>query len=310
MRIITSSTAMERGKKPSEQHEQPAGLYDEHFGLFLRECNENVVFERALFSPESHLHMCTHGNAGARVAWGRNEALSESWRVAAYHSNRVAELDHFDSSQLEKADGIYVKGNAFRAPLAIRTADCLAVAVTLELGTSIVAASCFHAGWRGYCTAIQRAALEKFQIESARMTQRSKESPQLFVTIGPAVFGASYPCGIDVLEALTTHHNEKLLPSAGWTERHETAFWKATGRNKLEQSGKIYPDLQLLMCIELDALAVSLSNVTLYRENTFASRIWPSHRRSMNNAQPSNERLITHLCPPACPSVTNRDSTP
>jgi copper oxidase (laccase) domain-containing protein len=309
MRILTSPSPTHIRTNSAENYEQTKALFSDHFNDFLKESLQTVVFSPTQIESEHAVQTSAHGNAGARVAWSRKEALPASWRVDAFHSNIIAELDEFDPSQPKKADGIFVRKDAFRAPLAIRTADCLAVAVTLESGAKIQAASCFHAGWRGYCAGIQTAAIAKFHSESSRRPRQSHATSEIFVTIGPAVFGASYPCGKDVLEALTFHHRERLTSSPGWSERHEKAFWHAVGSSGFHASGKIFPDLQELMCIELDALGVSLNNVAVYRENTFESGYWPSHRRSMANGQPSTERLVTHLCPPACPSVTNRDST-
>lgn len=310
MRILLAPSHA-RGKNDSLfDQRQYHDLLNGHFRDFLEESGHPASLAFIDIDSEQNLHVCAHGNTDARIAWTRNEALEGSWRVAAFHSNQIAELDEFDPNHLRKADGIFVSGEAFQAPLAIRTADCLAVAVTLESSSKVLAASCFHAGWRGYCSGIQLAAFKSFNAKWPSHLKSAHENPQFFVTIGPAVFGASYPCGSDVLEALTYHHNMRLAGLPGWSDRHEKAFWSAAGRHLVTTHGKVFPDLQQLMCIELDALGINLSNVTVYRENTFTSEFWPSHRRSVSNGQASAERLITHLCPPACPSVTNRDSTP
>lgn len=309
MRIISSKNGMTQTPDGELTEQQLRGLFDESFLTFLKDVRQFVCSRVAEASATQDLQTTPHGQAGSRMVWSINEPLENSWRVAAYHSNEIAELTTFQPEAPRRADGIYVQGNSFSAPLAIKTADCLAVAVTLESGAEILAASCFHAGWRGYCGGIQRSAFEKI-IKLAQLIQaQNKKNSEIHVSIGPAIFGSSYPCGQDVLEALKAHHKARLKTLSGWTEVHEKAFWSATLRDDHAQTSKIHPDLQQLICIELDALGVSLNRVTLYREDTFTSRRWPSHRRAMADGQNSIERLITHLCPPACPSVTNRAST-
>jgi polyphenol oxidase len=301
MRILTAPLIAEHSELSAKKQPGFAELFDDTFKRFLEHRGQSVSWLTAEDTAKSPLHSIPHGNMGSRVVWSMNNPLSNSWRVAAYHSNHIAKLDSFDPEHLEKADGIFVHGAGFRAPLAIKTADCLAVAVTLESSSSVDAAICFHAGWRGYCGGIQTAAIKMLQADSFRRPQHSAETSAIYVTVGPAVFGGSYPCGADVLGALVTHHSERLVHLPHWSEHHESAFWDAAGRHKLEVSGKIYPDLQQLICIELDALGLDLSRVTLYRENTFTSQFWPSHRRSVSRGEESKERLVTHLCPPGLP---------
>jgi copper oxidase (laccase) domain-containing protein len=278
------------------------GLFSGGFLVFLETVGQSLVPQQVMSSRGDTLRTTAHGSNGARVVWSINEALENSWRVAAHHSSDIADIEHFDVEHIPSADGIFTTGSKFCSPLAIRTADCLAVAVTLESGSQIIAASCFHAGWRGYCGGIQTLAASKFGQAQLRATQPSEQhNPSLWVSIGPAIQGRSYPCGDDVLEALRIHHNSRLLPLAGWTEVHERAFWLSAGLHPKSTQTKIYPDLQELLCIELHAQGFDLSTVAVYRDDTMTSSHWPSHRRAITSGSPSTDRLVTHLCPPACP---------
>lgn len=254
-----------------------------------------------------------HGILDARVIFTREKPLASAWRVAAYHSNVVSELAYFDANSLSKADGIVVKGENFYAPLAIATADCLAVAVTSEVNGRIQQATCFHAGWRGYCGGIQQVALNwmKNQRSLPQTSQNLELSDQrdsdwpknLHVTIGPAIAGCSYPCGPDVEAALTEHLIQRLRPHSGWTSEHDFLFASAVHANEdpSRESDKIFPDLQVLMVLELSALGVPLEQISILREDTFSSRWWPSHRRARSQGLEKAGRLITHLCPSSCP---------
>ncbi|NBO36988.1 laccase domain-containing protein [bacterium] len=265
---------------------------------------------------ESQEHVSVqHGKAGAQVTFTLNAPLEQSWRVAAFHSNKIATLSSFDATHLEPADGLMTDGAHFKAPLMIQTADCLAVAITLENSHEIFLAACFHAGWRGYSSGIQQVVLDLTRKQSRAGGWQSTamtglDVPSLFVTIGPAIAGSSYPCGADVLDALRLHHENFLLSAPHWSQAHEKAWWQAVGLTEFEARGKIYPDLQALMCIELHASGVDLNSVTVLREDTLTSSLWPSHRRAMAQGMERAGRLFTHLCPPACPRVPNHVSNP
>jgi copper oxidase (laccase) domain-containing protein len=275
---------------------------------FLAELNEPLELKELHFDSESNWVSVKHGRFGSRVIWTREINLPQSWRVSAFHSNRVVTLESFDSTSLERADGIAVDGKNFLAPLAIQTADCLAVAMTAENDSQIRFASCFHAGWRGFTGAIQHNAMQL--LKSAVSSQKKEPKPafDIFITIGPAIAGKCYPCGEDVLNAFRQHHAQSLKPLPGWSDKHDQVFWEMLRFGPTAETGKVYPDLQALMCLELHALGVPLKGITVFRDDTFGSSHWPSHRRAMAQGLPRAGRLITHLCPPTCPQVTNHAS--
>jgi copper oxidase (laccase) domain-containing protein len=253
-------------------------------------------------AQDNELTIVPHGGLGAKVICSRQTCLPSSWRVAAFHSNIVCEQSEFNPDELKKGDGIAVRADSFTAPLAIATADCLAVALTLECDGQILLASCFHAGWRGYTSGIQHSALH-WMMQQPEAKRLASWRRHLHVTIGPAIAGRSYPCGADVKDALERHLEERLRAEDGWSDLHEQAFVNSLhSRGESHTSAdKIYPDLQALMTIELSAAGIPLDQLSIIRENTFASRWWPSHRRAMAEGRSSAGRLVTHLCPPACP---------
>ncbi len=266
---------------------------------------------------QSALWSIPHGQHGARVVFTVNGYLPNAWRVSAYHSSHVTQLEGFDPENPPRSDGLLVAGQNFSNPLGINTADCLAVAITSETAEGIESASCFHAGWRGYTGGIQQDALQKMWALAEPSGLQKKDWLQtLQVSIGPAIFGRNYPCGADVWEALNTHVNLRLRPLEGWSTEIEHVYGCAVGRSlsgpnsTLSEQEKIFPDLQALMVLELIAFGLGLDQLSVLREDTFSSSWWPSHRRAMAEGLTKAGRLVTHLCPPACPQVQNRVSNP
>jgi copper oxidase (laccase) domain-containing protein len=284
--------------------------WPEGFSDFLACIGEPIETVHLALSNADESYDVPHGQTGAKVVWTVGEPLPECWKVAAYHSDALAEMRNFSPEHLEKADGIVVQGESFSAPLAINTADCLAVAATMEWEETIELASCFHAGWRGYTSGIQQNFLSLLQREMRQnpVFETNKNKPHFWFTISPAIQGKSYPCGDDVLQALRAHHNRFLRTADGWTEVHERAFASAAGLAEFDRTGKIFPDLQALLCLELHAYGFPLSQVSVFREDTRHSSWWPSHRRSVAGEFNRARRFVTHLCPPACRQVQNRVS--
>jgi copper oxidase (laccase) domain-containing protein len=285
-----------------------AAVWPKAFVEFLDLLGEPLQQQNLRVAEDQSLVSVTHGQCGAEVIWTLETHLPGSWRVSAFHSNHVAPMKSFNTEHLERADGIAVSKDNFIAPLAIQTADCLAVAMTTESSTEIFSACCFHAGWRGFVGGIQHNAMSLIQSLAKAVTTKDSRPSKLYVTIGPAIAGSQYPCGEDVLIALREHHEHALKSLSGWTTDHESAFWNIVGLGQFAASEKIFPDLQALMCLEMHALGVPLESITVFRDDTFGSWHWPSHRRAMAQGLPRAGRLVTHLCPPTCPQVTNHAS--
>ena len=302
IRAGCSELASDASLKTSRDASSQFSEWPLEFSDFLQRVGNAPEVVEARVDVENRLITLAHGNSGAEIVWTIDVPLAKSWRVAAHHSNLIAELNSFNPNELERADGIVATGLNFSCPLAINTADCLAVAMTLEINEKIETASCFHAGWRGYVNGIQQSTFERMQSRGVLATTPPKSNSALHVTIGPSISGRSYPCGNDVFQALREHHDLRLKGKPGWSSIHEKAFWGAVGLESFSSHGKIYPDLQAIMCIELHALGVNLDSVTVFREDTYLSSWWPSHRRAMAQGLARAERLVTHLCPPGLPA--------
>jgi hypothetical protein len=88
--------------------------------------------------------------------------------------------------------------------VAVWTADCVPV---LLWGQSVVAA--VHAGWRGVAADIVGAAVGRFR------TEYGVDAAHIQAALGPAISGARYPVGEEVVTALTRLD----VPDEIWRER-------------------------------------------------------------------------------------------
>lgn len=297
--------------RPKTSTEPVSAAWPHGFQHFLREQGSLAKTSVLLAQTTQNEVVIPHGNLGAQLIFTRESPLPDAWRVAAFHSNLVAELSSFQPEGLAKADGIVVTGQDFRSPLAIATADCLAVAFTLESAAGVELASCFHAGWRGYFAGIQQNALHWFAGRQAAVSSQDNHwLRRLHVSIGPAIAGHNYPCGNDVRSALEEHLSNRLRALAGWSTAHESAYHSAhaSPESHPDRVNKIFPDLQTLMILELTACGVPLENIAVLREDTFESSWWPSHRRAVASGLAKAGRLFTHLCPASCRQVQNHGS--
>lgn len=241
IRASCSELASEASSETSKGASSQFSEWPQEFADFLQRVGNSPQVVEARVDVANRLTTLAHGNTGAKIAWTIDVPLAESWRVAAHHSNLIAELDSFNPNQLEKADGIVTTAPNFSRPLAINTADCLAVAMTSESNGKIEVASCFHAGWRGYVSGIQQTAFERMRMHGVLRTGSLKSNPEIHVTIGPSISGKNYPCGTDVLQALREHHELRLKSKLGWSSIHEKAFWGLLGLRVFQLMAKSIP---------------------------------------------------------------------
>lgn len=225
-----------------------------------------------------------------------NDVLSNCLAIRGTHTKDVIPF----GPQNAPADGFYdVRSDNAPIGMALKTADCLAVAVVAKVSEQTFS-SLFHAGWRGFTAGIHINAFEKMlNVAAQRGVNREQLFSSLEVFIAPAIFGSSYPCGSDVASAFLQH--EASGPHGTLSKSWSAAYGeckKIPGPLRSVNDGeeKIYPDLQALMCLELSAMGVAPQNMTVFRENTYGHPLFKSYRFACNTGKGKHsERNVTHL---------------
>lgn len=136
---------------------------------------------------------------------------------------------------------------------AVRSADCLPVAVTDSSGSEIGIA---HAGWRGLRNGVIEALIERF----------GESSRRLFVWIGPSIAQKSFEVGADVKSALLERNPD-----------FEGAF--VFGKN-----GRFQADLVRIARLQLLSLGVPRENISGGDWDTFSDLRFHSARRDHERA--------------------------
>jgi copper oxidase (laccase) domain-containing protein len=205
----------------------------------------------------------------------------------------------------EPADGIYYVTEKLceERILAIRTADCLPLMLAANIG-GVMYCAVVHAGWRGFVQGIHFHAVEILALEASRRgLNRESFLSALSVFVGPAIFGASYECGPEVKQSLEVHVERRLVPLVGFSP------WRDIYRECVDvahsdvprldaprfHEGRVYPDLQLLACLDFVSLGLSASRIQVLRENTWGSSVLHSYRHATQNGGPQDARIVSHL---------------
>ena len=105
------------------------------------------------------------------------------------HSTRCMMVDKDDQNR--DADAAITQDQ--KRVLAIMTGDCLPILICNREGTEIAA---IHAGWRGLMNGIVDTTLG----------QMDSDGHECMAWVGPAICGACYETGAEVLDAFTTHY--------------------------------------------------------------------------------------------------------
>ncbi|MCA2960779.1 MAG: polyphenol oxidase family protein [Silvanigrellales bacterium] len=276
----------------------PAGLLPASFqAAFRPECVSLPSPGASVLSAD-----IPFARAPARVAFTLENPLPGAARVRAVHGATIARLPLEEDSEWPEADGLYTFG--FEAavsalePMAISTADCLAVAFAVS-GQGYAGFALVHAGWRGYTAGMLQGAVRLLLEEgAARGMDVLSLLQKMEVVISPAIFGESYECGPDVRDALETHFANRILPSLEFGQRkvmteiyHDCLH--ASVPNGLPE--KIHPDLQLLAACDLVALGLPSSGIRIVRVNTAGHRLLPSYRHASLHGGNAKRRFFTHL---------------
>lgn len=215
----------------------------------------------------------------------RDEPQPHSYRIQNCHGNAIVKA----SLQKNQTDAQYhilkktdlIAGSFENKPLALCTADCLPMVLYYENEGHVMGAV-VHAGWRGFCTGILQNSLDVL-IQEARQLNigRSCFLNALQVLIGPAIFGVSYECGLDVKSALLAHKNT-LNPSNELVQKLYPVLMDVLSSSRMRgsKSDTIFPDLQLLAAIDCQAHGIPDKNIAIWRENTYTHPYLYSYRRA------------------------------
>jgi copper oxidase (laccase) domain-containing protein len=246
-------------------------------------------------------------SGGARYILTLESSLPDALRVKAHHGIVLADaspkpgLPPGRSWNPPAADGLFFVGDATSAkslpPLAISTADCLAVAMVARSGPH-VGAALVHAGWRGFTGGILHDALDRIVDGLARRDVTPTVAlNHLEIVISPAVFGSTYECGTEVESALRTHFAQRVAPRVAPSERAnlESLYDQCMRRRSDALEGKIHPDLQLLAVLDLAARGVNPDRVTILRVNTAGHPRLPSYRHATSIGADARARMLSHL---------------
>lgn len=244
---------------------------------------------------------------GACITFTLEDPLTDALRVKAFHSAEIAAV----SAPLNEpwvppaADGFVFFGTRADAlslpPLAISTADCLAVAFVVRAGDH-VGLALVHAGWRGYAGGILQRTVE-WLLERAVSHGHSPTAllPHFEAVISPAIFGCTYECGPDVAEALEAHFATRVLSCTDSRLRMEVAPILQECLRSLPtvegagESDKVHPDLQLLAVCDLHAMGLSEERVRVVRVNTYGHPSLPSYRAACHAGSNARRRMFTHV---------------
>lgn len=285
-----------------------------------KECEVLCGIEKTILDSDVYLNGIPRSKIEMPFIFvSRDEPQSNSYQIQNCHSTMIVKA----SLQKNQADAQYqilkkkdlITGNFETKPLALCTADCLPIVLYYENEDHVMGAV-VHAGWRGFCAGILQNSLDVLIQEAQQLNiGQSCFLNSLQVLIGPAIFGTSYECGLDVKSALLAHKNtlnpsnelvQKLYPVlmdvgaipafAGMTDHpgmttNALSSSRKRGSSPLSSSrmrgSKIdtsFPDLQLLAAIDCQAHGLPNKNIAIWRENTYTHPHLYSYRRAQKQA--------------------------
>ena len=102
------------------------------------------------------------------------------------HGVNIKTISTYFSEPLEKTDGMFTKSKEFG--LAVKTADCIPLALSSEDGSEI---ALLHIGWKGLCGGIIENFLTKYSVERKKYN----------AWIGPCISADNYEVGKEVFDS-------------------------------------------------------------------------------------------------------------
>ena len=172
------------------------------------------------------------------------------------HSNLIVSHPFLAGTE---GDGIFALAHQ-KFSIGVYTADCLPVCFAWKNSNAAVV----HAGWRGFAKGILKNAWDLFPERPSK------------VFVGPAIFGESYECGLEVLTALG-QAGVTGIPTRG---------------------DKCYPDLQKAAVDFFLSVGMNPSEISVMRLNTYTTPQLPSYRRACHlqlGPEAKKGRMVTVL---------------
>jgi YfiH family protein len=202
----------------------------EPWGNALRCVPLEAVAQHAFTSRQLQLPTPEAWAAAAVSVGGTSESLR---RVKQVHGNIVRVLTRGktrDEDAEARPDGDAVVSNVPGLVLAVLVADCVPIVLAdRESG----AAGAIHAGWRGTCARVGRAAVEAMRLNFGT------EPSDLTVAIGPSIGPDDYEVGESLIEAFQ-HDGHGAGDLARWFRRRDSRLsldlW-AANRDQLIDAG-------------------------------------------------------------------------
>ncbi|MDC0071800.1 peptidoglycan editing factor PgeF [Gammaproteobacteria bacterium] len=102
------------------------------------------------------------------------------------HGVNIKTISTYLSEPVKKTDGIFTKSKDFA--LAVKTADCIPLALSSEDGSEI---ALLHVGWKGLCGGIIENFLTKYSVERKKYN----------AWIGPCISADNYEVGKEVFDS-------------------------------------------------------------------------------------------------------------
>ena len=102
------------------------------------------------------------------------------------HGVNIKTISTYLSEPLKKTDGIFTKSKD--CALAVKTADCIPLALSSEDGSEI---ALLHVGWKGLCGGIIENFLTKYSVERKKYN----------AWIGPCISADNYEVGKEVFDS-------------------------------------------------------------------------------------------------------------
>lgn len=203
----------------------------ETWGLALRarplEPHAQHLFTSAQLRLPAHASEAERERAWSAVAGSLGVPRDRILRVRQVHGRRVRVVRAEDPDIVDPAvlpDGDAIVSNVSGLALAVVVADCVPL---LLVDARAGAAAAIHAGWRGTCAGVTRAAVDA-------MTQAWGSKPaDIVAALGPGIGPADYEVGESLLDAFSQGGHADAVPR--WFSRENGALRLDLGRANVDQ---------------------------------------------------------------------------